>query len=679
MALDKKNVISMLVIFLLTLSILISNPLLRETSSGEKQKFAPTKQNLTRLEDPLKIKPDTTIAKFAFEDDVHKYKNMYSLISNGVFGDKQEKIEKNLISPHTRAMVLMGCYGNSPKLPENQESLKLMSNTSAFMLNLILQTWETEENKKDTKQSMQNSQIQNDRSMCSCMKDFATPVPLSCKDQLCTFDTCAAHSIMNYTWSSYSKPKHVNPMYLEFTKYREDLITNYNVNQTMKIAQLAQLDKNHEVMMIIQFVQKIIMKQDPDPTVQTFLNTLENQIGQMYSHNKLRTSKLDENFFQSYKDKHKETFRICTDNGVPAYQTKELVEIDSTRFWRLGVLFLLAGATIGVWKHRSTDSTKAPADPNLKIESEDWLQKVPTLVLLFVPASVVIGIVLAWSSIIRQTGGSPLIFAMILWFFFWVVLLSWFFYIAYKRVTKLSENEGDDLSHVVIQILQDVSIIGGLANMSVSLLLQRGESDEYVVMTSYIVFITLGFLQHMSNILRIMQQLQHSAASYATIPQNTGTPPMQAPGNAAEESGNAAAETDHGTSTYKIGYIRVLVAVLVGLGLMGYVMLASSSLQVWTDDVLYGYERVRVFAICALFIWIAFDVFYELFVAFGSANATQIAESLQHQHGMKLRWTSYLIIASLLVLHMQEHTKLCMSMGRCYVAEYFFTPTAGWL
>jgi hypothetical protein len=243
-------------------------------------------------------------------------------------------------------------------------------------------------------------------------------------------------------------------------------------------------------------------------------------------------------------------------------------------------------------------------------------------------------------------------FIMVLWWIFagFVVISfarnTWFSYWS----KKCTDNDGNEVAskedvYVFTQISQDVCIIGGLANLSVSLLLHRGESDEYVVTTCYILFITLGFLQHISNLVRMMQLYTKEALKTA------------------DQAGHA---------TYKIAYNRVLVLALIAVGLLGYVMLASSSLQVWSLDVLYGYECVRVFAICAFFIFSTFDLFFEVLVAMKVGKEREYGS----QHPQKMMWTSWVIIASLSVLDMHEYAALCRSSTEtenlCNPGHYFF-------
>jgi len=123
-----------------------------------------------------------------------------------------------------------------------------------------------------------------------------------------------------------------------------------------------------------------------------------------------------------------------------------------------------------------------------------------------------------------------------------------------------------------------------------------------------------------------------------------------------------------------IAYNRVLVLVLVAVGLLGYVMLASSSIQTWTVDVLYGYQRVRIFAICAFLIFSTFDIFFEVLVVMKYGDVA----SFTQQHPRKMMWTGWVIIVSLLILQLHQYSALCMGSDPdspedvCNVFHYFF-------
>lgn len=220
------------------------------------------------------------------------------------------------------------------------------------------------------------------------------------------------------------------------------------------------------------------------------------------------------------------------------------------------------------------------------------------------------------------------------------------------------------------QIGQDVAIIAGLANLAVALRLQRGDGDENVVLGCFTLFIVIGLLQHMSNLVRMMQQYtqENLRVIYKTeVVAANGAPSTQ------------AASDQDGHNSYRIAYNRVIVTFIVAIGLIAYLTLASSTIQVWSPDVIYAEQHTRIFAFCAFFIFSAYDMFFELLVA-----VRYEAAEFEQQHPRKMMWTSWTIIISLLFLHMHQFSALCNSRqvmavsDICQPMSYFFLVTPNW-
>jgi len=201
------------------------------------------------------------------------------------------------------------------------------------------------------------------------------------------------------------------------------------------------------------------------------------------------------------------------------------------------------------------------------------------------------------------------------------------------------------------QIGQDVPIITGLSIIAVAFRLQRGDSDEYVFLSCFSLFLVIGLLQHMSNLVRMIQQYvqEQLRAEYKKTTDASG----------------------HGT--YRIAYNRVLVTFIVAIGLVAYLTIATSTIQVWTPDVIYAEQHTRLFAFCAFFIFSAYDIFFEILVAVNYEQA-----DLEQQHPRKMMWTSWTIIVSILFLKMHQFFALCYSRqdmaeeGSCNLWTYFF-------
>ena len=131
--------VQLLVVWLLTLALLISNPLTMKDESA-KQLLVPNNIWLTRLSDPLKQKivfsggnrnvPDFTWleGEETYSGAVHDFIKKHTLLE-GQNSEKQnvvyDKISKNPISPLTRVMVIYGkhppeCLGSRKFGPDHQ-------------------------------------------------------------------------------------------------------------------------------------------------------------------------------------------------------------------------------------------------------------------------------------------------------------------------------------------------------------------------------------------------------------------------------------------------------------------------------------------------------------------------------------------------------------------------------
>jgi hypothetical protein len=120
--------VQIVLLFIWTISLLISDPLNYRGEQMQRQRLVPTTLWLTRLKDPLKQKiawhdPKNTAASMplftvlevdkqpAFDSIVYNFLTEHTFTEDedfSTFGD----ISKNYMSPHTRAMVIMGCYGD---------------------------------------------------------------------------------------------------------------------------------------------------------------------------------------------------------------------------------------------------------------------------------------------------------------------------------------------------------------------------------------------------------------------------------------------------------------------------------------------------------------------------------------------------------------------------------------
>ena len=690
------------IVFIWTISILISDPLNYHGKENRRQSLVPTTVWLTRLKDPLKEKIAWHAEESAlrsmpqFTVEVHNQAPpdsiVYKYLTEHTFTEDMDfasDISQNFMSPLTRAMVMMGCYGDPLNIPEMKslEVYKMAHNIStAFMLNIMLQTWEDRHNKHDRKQAAVSeiAQFSNDRSACSCMKDFANPLLMTRdqgRNQKYKYDSCLLQNLVDYTAKTDTRDRE-DPMKIELKLYTDFLIGYYtkeNKTASWGNVSITEARTNHAAINTLMHV----IGNTSVSNLKGLMDHLDARINVMYPHNKLRTPQvhneivdvdwrlksnppiISKTSFSLYMNKYRSAFQVCAHDGVPQYQTKQLVLLVATKFSKLGMSFLLGAAMIGfsvLYKKMQCDETQN------KSESEDSAADVSkrtrTLLVAFCEFAtrvmIIASLVVALLSISEDLGGENvsekmtiLTFTTAVWWVFASVLLVNFCFETWQVVYKANR---EDKTYVMSQVSQDVCVIGGLANVGVSLLLHRGESDEYVVTACFVLFLTIGLIQHCSNLVRMMQLYTALMLKSKKTDQSAMS---SAPSSAV---------------TIGIAYNRVLVLVLVAVGLLGYVMLASSSLQTWSVDVLYGYQRVRIFAICAFLIFSTFDIFFEVLVGMKYGPEAPFKD----QHPRKMMWTGWVIIIALLILELHQYSSLCLSHSpdakedMCNVFNYFF-------
>jgi hypothetical protein len=422
---------------------------------------------------------------------------------------------------------------------------------------------------------------------------------------------------------------------------------------------------------------------------------------QMFAHNKLRTPKfqdgdsakltdlhfsqtppeINRHSFDLYMKKYRSSYEVCAHTGVPKYQTEQLVKLVASDWGKLGVAFLLTATLFGfstVYTRKMLEVTEGDAYTSLQY----FLRFFESVVKATAIAA--LGAMLGAAS---EKESSYLVFFIGLWWVFYLLTLlnyaldfkSWSypstenakrtFEVPAKDLTKIEQQQQHAGSALCRQqIAQDVAIIAGLANLAVAFRLHRGDGDVNVVLVCFILFITIGLLQHISNLTRMMQQYTQqklrealekvqfeadgSIARYTVDENNNQNIRM------AMDNRNTAIKTlrESGHISYRFAYNRVLITLIVAFGLIAYLFLASSTIQVWTADVVYGEQHAQGFAWCAFFIFSAYDIFFEILVGLNYEAAEMAA-----QHPRKMMWTSWAIIVSLFLLQTHQFFGLCYS------------------
>ena len=744
--------LQLLIVWLLTVALWTSNPLTMKDGTP-KQLLVPNNIWLTRLIDPLKQKivfsgEKRNVPGFAwlegedtYSGTVHGFIKAHTLLEETDSEEQKivyDKISKNPTSPLTRVMVMMGCYGNAQHKPEmNSETVgELFTNhNTSFMANILLNVWEVENSDPSIKQrpnasiSTNIEMPHNDRSACSCLKDFASPLVLRHEGDKeidkdlknAGPDSCLLANVVDYTNNNKTR---IDPMVYELNAYFKQIEQFYtsapnnrylpvesmfntttsqyeNVTRWTSVA-IAHAMRDFKPLKTLFDILSNHSSGDNIHTVGQFQEYLVKYVqSQMFAHNKLRTPKFQEggsakltdlhfsqtppeinrHSFDLYMKKYRSSYEVCAHTGVPKYQTEQLVKLVASDWGKLGVAFLLTATLFGfstVYTRKMLEVTEGGA----WIKCQYFLRLVEGIVK--VTAIAALGAMLVAAS---PKESSYLVFFIGLWWVFYLLTIlnyaldfkEWIspsilsasktFEVANNDLKTHIGNQQNQAGSALCrqQIAQDVAIIAGLANLAVAFRLHRGDGDVNVVLVCFILFITIGLLQHISNLTRMMQQYtQQKLREALEKVQNTADSEIlgfdyQVQGSTYKAVINAKTteiETlrDSGHISYRFAYNRVLITLIVAFGLIAYLFLASSTIQVWTADVVYGEQHAQGFAWCAFFIFSAYDIFFEILVGLKYEAAEMAA-----QHPRKMMWTSWAIIVSLFLLQTHQFFGLCYS------------------
>jgi len=682
--------LQLLVIAILALSILISHPL----DGNRKQWLVPNKIWLSRLVDPLtqKIKWDTanSLPPFTYtaNNKNQDAKNMHEFLEKYTFTDETstaafEDIAKNPLSPMTRAMLLMGCYGNLHSITADFDVNLLTKPSNAVLFNILLNVWETKpalaaggaQGVAAQLAAGENVTVRNDRSVCSCMKDFASPLVANYKkgaETPYTHDTCTAQGVVDYTLAAKEKE---DPLVSELNAYFKTFEDKYfQISDNAEFnASKAWKNVNIDVVKSTDEAFRVFMNvlQPSAPTMHKLADLktyLDNYVSaRMYSHNKLRTPKyspagdlsktppeMNAESYEVYMQKYRSAYQVCAVMGVPSYQTKPILKVIASKYESVGMSFLMIATVVGFTTVFRRKLFESRGEDGEKGKSYDSVMKIITSIEKMV---LVLFLLIALASIstmedanVKENENAVTFVLFLIWILA-IVSVVLFVYDSYLDFLDDENTPYQSERLVWKQIGQDVPIITGLSIIAVAFRLQRGDSDEYVFLSCFSLFLVIGLLQHMSNLVRMIQQYvqEQLRAEYKKTTDASG----------------------HGT--YRIAYNRVLVTFIVAIGLVAYLTIATSTIQVWTPDVIYAEQHTRLFAFCAFFIFSAYDIFFEILVAVNYEQA-----DLEQQHPRKMMWTSWTIIVSILFLKMHQFFALCYSRqdmaeeGSCNLWTYFF-------
>ena len=158
------------------------------------------------------------------------------------------------------------------------------------------------------------------------------------------------------------------------------------------------------------------------------------------------------------------------------------------------------------------------------------------------------------------------------------------------------------------RIYTDVPMIAGLALVGVALKLQNAEHDEVILLTTLVVLVSAGLVQHLSNLVRIMYEKVCGLLSNEVISA------LQSADHATDTTAETT-QTEHLNKTRRImqyfgwtrlyGFGVVLLLVLVTVTMSSSVV-ATNPIQAFTQNQYYYFAFAFVVA------WTGLDFIYEI-------------------------------------------------------------------
>ena len=129
--------------------------------------------------------------------------------------DKYVELSALGVTPFHRVMILSGCYGHymlgnqsgiaSSAMHREWFQQAVQTDSTKFVMNLLLQQMENTESLQSSPRGgglNPDYLSSRDRSMCSCMKDFAAPLTLLSVDDTQRYDTCGAQNLQDYVFNA---------------------------------------------------------------------------------------------------------------------------------------------------------------------------------------------------------------------------------------------------------------------------------------------------------------------------------------------------------------------------------------------------------------------------------------------------------------------------------------------
>lgn len=471
------------------------------------------------------------------------------------------------------------------------------------------------------------------------------------------------------------------------------------------------------------------------PLVSAVIAQMKSWAANMNAHNKLRAplynqlqndisanTQLNSKAYQAYMLKYKAAYLTCARVGVPYYTTEVTGYTQAAHWYAGGQLLLLLAATVGIAfasyteeqmleAEMQTDPVQGAGDPVQGAGQDDsgpsgianffrncctctpslfkllnWTQ----FLVIFVVFGFTFKAFVEWGIQdfdINATGSQFLLAWLIIIIILGILMalgfaiLTCFTFCSKQESYALISSKIDDGTFkkniLLSQITQDLPMIVGLTLMAVGTTLQRRVSDYYLLMTVIILFLTLGVMVHISNVLRLLHLYTQSkqgkkeeneprAQIVSLEDPNKMTSafrPFFASRAELQQGEMPSQNTSDTPSTVtmtntRIIYNRVIIGFLVAGMLFVFLNLAGLDVVQGQE---FGPDQQILFAVVAFVIYTFGDLSLEFVCVFRPKYNTwtdYMHRSVLH----KSKYTGYFILLGLLVLVLYQRTWACRRM-----------------
>lgn len=319
--------------------------------------------------------------------------------------------DKWKLTPLHKTMLLLGCYGDPEEISVvlNRDFLNITGEKEkpGILYNFMLEALD-----KYNMQKHINGQIfslpDHDKSMCSCLRDFATPSLLQVTDNddaKCTpdgnqeysYDTCTMQELIDYTIDTEYNVTDVSQRQNiilpsgaprrnrkdPFLQRIEDYESNYKsgsvnwANENLAETRLFATTLKEFITQYCKYAQHCPKDWfDSSNTFKTstlastVFTEMKNWYKSMRTYNKLKTptvASLGNDGFKHYIKKYRAALQTCSSFGIQHYSLEYAGKTKFVHWYVLGELFLLLAASVAfVWAHTAEKAEQQISNKNLK-------------------------------------------------------------------------------------------------------------------------------------------------------------------------------------------------------------------------------------------------------------------------------------------------------------------------